>query len=102
MADERSPVQVCTLLSACVIGWVLSPAATIAMGEIKSALDFVVPKLSDENYEESFTFYRLWFDIGQTYRQIPSNFTFDAIFNNRGTGSIKAELAVNSSTRTPT
>jgi hypothetical protein len=61
------------------------------MEEVKSALDSVLPKLSDKNYEESFAFHRLWFDIGQAYHQTPSDLTFNAIFNNRGTESIKAE-----------
>ena len=57
--------------------------ATIAMENIKKALDSVIPKISKENYEQSFAFYRFWFDIGQTYHQIPPDLTFNTIFDNR-------------------
>jgi hypothetical protein len=57
--------------------------ATIAMENIKKALDSMIPKISKENYEQSFAFYRFWFDIGQTYHQIPTDLTFNTIFDNR-------------------
>ena len=60
------------------------------MSNIKQVLDSAVTKLSDENYAESLTFYRLWFDIGQTYLQITSDQAFDAIWDGRGNGSINA------------
>ena len=60
------------------------------MGGITDALNSVVAKLSDKNYAESLTFYRLWFDIGQTYLQITSDHTFDAIWGGRGAGSISS------------
>jgi hypothetical protein len=60
------------------------------MDNIRRALDSVVPKLSDENYEQSFAFYRFWFDVGQTYHQIPSDLILNAILNNRATASINA------------
>jgi hypothetical protein len=61
------------------------------MDIIRSALDSVVPELSDENYDQSFAFYRCWFDIGQTYHQIPSDLALDTILlKNRATGSIDA------------
>jgi len=57
------------------------------MGDIQAVLrSAVVKTLSDQNYEQSHTFYRLWFDIGQTYFQIPSDQLFDALWNNRTTG----------------
>jgi hypothetical protein len=55
---------------------------------INPTLDSVVKKISDENYEESFAFYRFWFDIGRTYHQISPDLVLDAIFENRRTGSI--------------
>ena len=58
-----------------------SPAATIAMGSVGEILDSVVANLSDENYAQSLAHYRLWFEIGQTHRQITSDRTFDAIRN---------------------
>ena len=62
------------------------------MGFIGQALDSVVSKLSDENYAESIAFYRLWFDIGQTYNlgTITSDRAYDAIWNRRGDGSINS------------
>jgi hypothetical protein len=61
------------------------------MDNIRGALDSVASKLSDENYEQSFAFYRCWFDIGQTYHQIPSDLALDTILlNNKATGSIDA------------
>jgi len=57
------------------------------MGDIKNALDSAVGEiLSDQNYEQSFDFYRFWFDIGQNYDQISSDQIFDAIWSRRTTG----------------
>jgi hypothetical protein len=64
--------------------------ATIAMENIKKALDSVIPKISKENYEQSFAFYRFWFDIGQTYHQTPTDQTFNTIFDNREGVSLDA------------
>jgi len=61
---------------------------TIAMEEIENALGLVVGQLSDQNYAHSTAFYHLWFDIGQTYPQIPSDQISDTIWNNRGRSSI--------------
>jgi len=64
------------------------PTATIAaMEEISAALSMTVGRLSDENYAQSLDFFRFWFDIGQTYHQIPSDHIFDAIWNNRAMGA---------------
>ena len=43
-------------------------------------LNAVVAKLSDESYAESLAFYRLWFDLGQTYLGITSDHTSDVIW----------------------
>ena len=62
------------------------------MDNIRSALDLVVPELSNESYDQSFAFYRCWFDIGQTYHQIPSDLALDTILlKNRATGSVRAD-----------
>ena len=58
------------------------------MQSVDTALSPVVAGLSDENYTESFTFFRFWFDIGQRYHQVPSGWVFNAIWKNRGVGSI--------------
>ena len=61
------------------------------MGNIDNALGLAVAELSDQNYAHSLAFYRLWFDIGQTYPQIPSDQISDTIWNNRRAGSINNE-----------
>ena len=58
------------------------------MATIQDVLNSVVAKLTDENYAESLAFYRLWFDIGQTYLQITSDQTFFALWNKKGAGLI--------------
>ena len=58
---------------------------------IEGGLDSVVGRLSDENYAQSFAFYRFWFDVGQTYHQIASDRIFGAIWNCRRTNSIDPE-----------
>jgi len=57
------------------------------MEEFDKALGTAVGELSDKNYSQSLDFYRFWFEIGQTYHQIPSDQVFNAIWNNRVTGS---------------
>ena len=58
------------------------------MEEIDKTLRTAVDELSDQNYSQSLDFYRLWFEIGQTYHQIPSDQTFNLIWNNRVKGSM--------------
>jgi hypothetical protein len=48
-------------------------------------------QLFDENYKQSFAFYRFWFDIGRTYHRIPSDVVLNSILNNKPTGSINAD-----------
>ena len=57
------------------------------MEEINIVLDPVVGQLSDQNYAQSFNLYHFWFDVGQTYYQIPPDKIFDTIWKNRTTGS---------------
>ena len=57
------------------------------MSDIDNALGSAVRQLSDENYAHSLAFCRLWFDIGQTHDQTPTDRLFDAIWNSRGIGS---------------
>ncbi|KAF9646046.1 hypothetical protein BDM02DRAFT_3189170 [Thelephora ganbajun] len=52
------------------------------MSEIENRLSWV-DILSDQTYEQSLAFYRLWFDVGHTYPQIPSDKVSDAIWNSR-------------------
>jgi len=59
------------------------------MGEIEQALHLTADKiLSDQNYEESFSFYRFWFDTGVAYGQISPHPIFYTIWNRKSTGSI--------------
>ena len=52
------------------------------MENLEDILDLLVYKLSDQNYTQSFTVYRFWFDIGQTYCQLPSSQIFGNIWRN--------------------
>jgi len=53
------------------------------MTNIQKALGSVVSKLSDQNYEQSFAYFRFWFGIAQTYSQIPSDLALDSIYESR-------------------
>ena len=63
------------------------------MEDTDKALGFAVRDLSDDNYAQSIAFYRLWFDIGQTHHQTPSDRIFNAIWNNRWTSSSMVDPA---------
>ena len=54
--------------------------------EIEKGLSLVFHKLSDENYEQSLAFYRLWFEIQRTYPKIPFDQISDDIWRCRGSG----------------
>ena len=69
------------------------PRATIAMAEIQAALNSVIAKISDQNYDESFAFYRFWFEIAQTYSQILPDQIFDDIRKNRWSTAIDSRYA---------
>ena len=58
------------------------------MGYIQDQLNSVVKILSDENYEQSLAFYRLWFSIGHTYSQITPDQIFDDIWRNNGSKAV--------------
>ena len=58
------------------------------MEEIDKALNLVVGELPEQNYAQSLALYRFWFEIGQTYHQIPPDQILTAIWNNRGKGSM--------------
>jgi len=57
------------------------------MEEIDRALVSVVGELSDQNYSRSLDFYRVWFEIGQSYHQIPPDLALNTIWKNRVAGS---------------
>ncbi|KAF9646049.1 hypothetical protein BDM02DRAFT_320358 [Thelephora ganbajun] len=56
------------------------------MRNIQRALGSVIGRLSDQNYEQLLDYCRFWFEIGQTYSQIPSDLIFETIWANRETG----------------
>ena len=56
------------------------------MENIQSALSSVFYNLSDQHYEQSFSFFRFWFGIGQTYSKISPDLIFDTICGSRTRG----------------
>jgi len=66
-----------------VTSWVHPPTATIAMTNIQEALDSAVKKISDQHYEQSFAYFRLWLGIGQSHLQISSDLALGSICRNR-------------------
>jgi hypothetical protein len=85
----------CARLAVYVTNQLPSPTATIAMEGTQSAVTDAIrralcsaPKISDENYEQSFAFSRFWLDIEQTYRRIPSDLALDVVLSKRGMGTI--------------
>ena len=46
-------------------------SATLAMSEIKDSLSAVFNNLSDETYERSLSFYRLWFTYSTLIQKSP-------------------------------
>ena len=59
-----------------------------AMQDIDDTLDSTFRDLSNQNYAESFDFYRFWFDIGHTYHQTPSDRIFDTIWKYKSKGAM--------------
>jgi len=53
------------------------------MKYIQKPLISAIESLSDQSYEKSFAYFRLWFGIGQTHSQISSDLIFDTIFKYR-------------------
>jgi len=49
------------------------------MEDIQAALNTTIAKLSDQNYEKSLAFVRLWFEIGQTHSEIPPDALLGAL-----------------------
>ena len=60
------------------------------MGDVaQQCLSSVINELSDKGYEQSFAFYRLWFDIEHTYPKIEDHGgLFDAIWGSRGSSAV--------------
>lgn len=64
-----------------------SPPATLAMENIQKGLGSTIANLSDHNYETSLTYLRFWFEVGQTYFQLPADMIFDTIYAYRASGA---------------
>ena len=58
------------------------------MEYIERELNSVVRELSDQNYDRSLDFYRLWSDIGHAHTKIQLTRTFNDIWNNRGSDAV--------------
>ena len=60
----------------------------MAITDIEIGLNSVVSNLSDENYDQSLAFYRVWADVGYIYSRIPSENISNTIWNNRGSSAV--------------
>ena len=58
------------------------------MEKIQKALGILISGISEENYDQTFACYRLWFEITQTYAQKYPDQIFDSLFQNRGAQGI--------------
>ena len=56
------------------------------MKNIQKTLGSAISRLSDERYEQSLDYFRLWFKIGQKYSENPADLIFDAIYGFRTRG----------------
>ena len=59
------------------------------MERIQKGLGILISRISEQNYDETFANYRLWFEITQTYSQEYPDQIFDSLFDNRGTKGIE-------------
>ena len=56
---------------------------------IRQALDILIGRISEQNYDQTFAYYRLWFEITQEYVQKYPDQIFDSLLDNRGTHGIQ-------------
>ena len=62
------------------------------MANIRDSLKETFKGLSDQNYEESFAFYRIWSDVGYTHTGLQaSEEIFDTIWSNRSSDAVAPE-----------
>ena len=59
------------------------------MERIQKGLGILISRISEQNYDETFANYRLWFEITQAYSQEYPDQIFDSLFDNRGTKAIE-------------
>ena len=55
------------------------------MERIQEGLGALIGRISEENYDQTFACYRLWFEITQTYAQKYPDQIFDSLFHGRRT-----------------
>ena len=63
------------------------------MERIQGALNILISRISEENYDESFACYRAWCEITQTYSQEYPDQILDSLFDNRGTQGIENDFS---------
>ena len=56
---------------------------------IQQGLSTTIRELSDQNYDQSLTLYRFWFNVAQAHSEIPPDQILDAIWDKRGTSVIQ-------------
>ena len=59
------------------------------MQRIQEALAILIDRISEQNYDQTFACYRLWFEITQTYSQKYPDQIFHSLFQRRGTQGIE-------------
>ena len=59
------------------------------MEGIQQALDFLISGISEQNYDQTFAYYRLWFEITQAHSRKYPDQIIDSLFQNRGTQGIR-------------
>ena len=57
------------------------------MQNIQKGLGLTITNLSDQNYEKSLTYFRVWSEVGQTHFQLSADQIFDAIYEQRASGA---------------
>ena len=59
------------------------------MERTQEGLSLLISRISEENYDQTFACYRLWFEITQTYCEKYPDQIFDSLFHNRGAQGIQ-------------
>ena len=62
------------------------------MERIQKGLGNSISRISEQNYDETFAFHRLWIEITQTYSPKHPDEILDTLFDNRGTKGIEADI----------
>ena len=62
---------------------------SIATSDIRGYLGKLLTEISDENYDQTFTGFRLWIEISQAHLHKPTLRIPDCLYDNRGSSAIK-------------